>query len=172
MLGMADGTLPLIQSSKWWTIEAAFDGGRRLAAMLERMHWTLLKAPAGETFITSDNPVTFFEPVRIPGPIEWIFSLGLQMLFPVSPQRLIFADFTKGEDHAGPTSVRTVQMMNSSVIELAHLEICVVPFSRTAETCQRHFQNARAGHSANAAGLRSDEQGVSRLMASRPGPLN
>jgi hypothetical protein len=41
--GMADGSIGLSQTNKTWTIEAAFDGGKKLAGLLERMHWTLLE---------------------------------------------------------------------------------------------------------------------------------
>lgn len=132
--GMADGCVGLSQTNKTWTIEAALDGGKKVAGMVERMHWTLLEAPGDEPWITSDNPVVLLEPFPIRGPKHPLFGPSLQVLFPVSPRFLVFGEpMTKGPDDRGRVPPRTVRQMNGEVLSIAHLQVYASFYSKALQ---------------------------------------
>lgn len=95
--GMADGTTELTQTGKAWAIGQAFEGGQKLAERLESMRWLLIEAPAGESFITCDNPVYLSNGPRS-NLAKPLFSQDLQMILPVSPRYLLVADLSSGPD--------------------------------------------------------------------------
>ena len=120
--GMADGTIELTQTGKAWTIGQAFEGGEKLAAQLERMRWLLIEAPAGESFITCDNPVYLSNGPRSNQP-KPLYTKDLQMIFPVSPRYLLFGEFSNGSDGTYKAKASFVRDTWLPVLERAHLQV-------------------------------------------------
>lgn len=54
-----------------------------------RMEWLVIKAPQNVSFITTDNPVIFFNPRIIPPLEAGIAFAGTKVLYPMSPSRML-----------------------------------------------------------------------------------
>lgn len=131
---MANGTIKLEQSSKGWALTGALESGQKLTPLLARVHWTLLEAPVAEPWITTDNPVALFEPFPV-RPVPEIYGPSLQVLFPLSPQFLLFGDpMTTGPDDRGRVPARTVHMMTDDLLRIAHRQVYASFFSKELQT--------------------------------------
>ncbi len=127
---MADGTIRLEQTGKGWALTHALEGGQMLAPMIARLHWTMLEAPASESWITTDNPVALFEPFPV-RPRREIYGPSFQFLFPVSPRFLLFGDpMTKGPDDRGRVPASTVRQMTADLLRIAHRQVYASYFSK------------------------------------------
>lgn len=66
-----------------------------LAPALFDMDWTVLTAPEGNVFATSDNPVVFFDPR--PGPrLHGLRARGVRLTFPLASSVCLLADWSAG----------------------------------------------------------------------------
>lgn len=95
-----------------------------VAKLLHEMNWTIMKAPAGEFFVTSDNPAVLF----IAGPDGRSFyrggfgSKGAEFTIPISPGKLLLAHWIEDvtPDHqCDRETVRRLNRMRASYAERA-----------------------------------------------------
>ena len=110
---VASGKKQLIQTSKGWSIKTAFQEALKLDPLLGRVPWGLLKAPDGEAFITSDNPLRlWFEHARLQ-----------RFAFPISPRFLLMGDVSNRGDGQADVSRDRVADCNIQQVEGAHKEV-------------------------------------------------
>jgi hypothetical protein len=57
-----------------------------LVPLIYDMHWLLIEAPAGETFILSDDPVVRYDPENPQGAAGWRSSPTVNITLPVDPR--------------------------------------------------------------------------------------
>lgn len=126
--GMADGTTELTQSGKAWTILKAFEGGEELAGHPRNMRWILIEGPEDEPFITCDNPVYLSN--GAPRPNKPLYTADIQMIFPVSPRYLLFAEFNKRPDAKQRVKADFVRSVRFPVFERAHQQVYASFFSK------------------------------------------
>jgi len=123
---LVDGNVIGKQTSKAWTIKQAFVVAVAFDAQLQSMPWNLLEAPAGEAFITSDNPVLLVDPARgaarrpkeYGGP-----SAAAQFHLPASPKHSLVAGFIGLNETAKVVSSDIVKSCNENQIRHAHREV-------------------------------------------------
>ena len=85
-----------------------------VAKLLYRMNWTIMTAPQGEFFVTSDNPAVLF----ITGPEGKSFyrggfgSKGAEFTVPLSPTKLLLAHWIDDVAAEHPCDRETVRRLN------------------------------------------------------------
>lgn len=63
-----------------------FTAGRDLPPLIYEMDWILLRAPQGQNFILSDDPLVCLDPANPDGPRGWRSSPTVEVTFPLDPQ--------------------------------------------------------------------------------------
>jgi len=90
-----------------------------LYPLIMDLEFKLLKAPAGSQFITSDNPVVFYNQLmefESHGSATGLASKGLQIFFPLSPHHLLL--FFDPKVYAfGPRAERCIQLTQKADID-------------------------------------------------------
>ena len=121
---IADGTVQMVQESKGWNMKHMLDMAVKSGDMFQRMHWGLLEAPAGEAFITSDNPVQIADPTaKARGPKGYKSSNQTRASFPLSPRLMLYLDFAERSDERVMISAESVRSTQRIQIENAYQEI-------------------------------------------------
>jgi Protein of unknown function (DUF4238) len=114
---VANGSIELEQKSKGWTMKHLFERGMELGEVLAKMRWVLLTPPEGSYYITCDNPVHMNEPTKGNTPKGFTFSEGMQLFFPLAPNRLLYGDFKGTKHETGTVKADMVATVNRRIIE-------------------------------------------------------
>jgi len=82
----ATGTFEVTQGNRGWSLGQMFVSVNKLQFLISNMNWTLLLCPADDPgFLTSDNPVSLFDPAAHPrGAIGFASSPAAHFTFPLS----------------------------------------------------------------------------------------
>jgi Protein of unknown function (DUF4238) len=83
------------------------------AQLLERMHLTILRIPAGQSLITSDHPVVWWDP-EDPPPSRFPLGLGrrtIQVTCPLTPHLCAVISHRPGTDYAD-TDIQGADILN------------------------------------------------------------
>jgi Protein of unknown function (DUF4238) len=63
--GLTGGSVYATQTNRAWSLKQMFEAMQSLQEVIYRMFWTFMIAPESDDgFLTSDNPVAFFDPVE------------------------------------------------------------------------------------------------------------
>jgi uncharacterized protein DUF4238 len=87
------GNVELKQTNRGWTIKVMFEAMLGLQIGISNMHWSFLSAPAGDPgFLTTDNPVSRYDPNNKPGRgIGFASSRDAHFAFPISRKLCLLA---------------------------------------------------------------------------------
>jgi hypothetical protein len=83
---LTGGTVEIKQQNRGWTLNQMFKMLQVLQEVIYKMQWTFLFAPEDDFgFLTSDNPLSLFDPIGGPGGgIGFASSPAAHFIFPVS----------------------------------------------------------------------------------------
>jgi hypothetical protein len=96
------GTVEVKQANRGWSIRQMFELMLRLQKVIYSMNWVFLHAAEGDSeFLTSDNPVSLFNPLgqRV-GAIGFSSSPAAYFTFPVSRHVCLLAQHQRGPEKA------------------------------------------------------------------------
>jgi hypothetical protein len=99
--GLLDGTIELAEVYRFDFMKATLDIS---ILYFGRMKWRVLEAAYGSSFVTTDSPVSFYNPCfspTTPGSEAGIGLVGTQVLFPLSPQLMLLMRHPEYEDKPG-----------------------------------------------------------------------
>ena len=92
---------------------------KKIISYFLRMIWQIVQAPKSLYFVTTDSPVSFFNP-QIPPPAEAGISLiGTKVLFPLSPKHLLILRHPERDSSSESDYVKSVpqnQIERNSII--------------------------------------------------------
>lgn len=90
---LTGGNVVVTQTDRAWSIKQMFTTMMALQKLIFEMHWSFLKAPSeSDGFLTSDNPVSLFDPLE--GPmrgIGFLSSPAVHFTFPISKDICLLA---------------------------------------------------------------------------------
>lgn len=110
---VVDGSVPMEQQNKAWNAKVMLQHAERMGELFAKMRWTLLKAPTGSAFVTSDVPTSMVDPAVLhAGPEGYKPSIDAELYFPVSPRFLILGDRRSGADTRLLVSAESVKNLN------------------------------------------------------------
>lgn len=87
----------------------------KLFPYIRRMIWDVWETPEGYNFITSDNPVTIFNPRVHPPDVAGIGLLGSTVLFPLTPRHCLELTHPEMETEENPNFLRPIEPKPSDV---------------------------------------------------------
>ena len=114
---LTGGTVEVTQASREWSLREMFEAMLFLQKVIFSMKWTFLLAPKDDAgFLTSDNPVSLFDPVGGPlGGIGFASSPGAHFAFPISRSVALLAQHQQGPEIAELNAFR-VRRVNKGTI--------------------------------------------------------
>jgi hypothetical protein len=94
------GSVELVQTNRGWSIRQMFSVMMELQQVIFEMNWTYLLAPEGsEGFLTTDNPVSPFDPIgEKSGVVGFASSPAAHFIFPLSRDICLFAQHRRGSE--------------------------------------------------------------------------
>jgi hypothetical protein len=113
-----------ISPNRAWSLAQMFEMMVLLQQVINDMHWTVLLAPENEPgFLTTDNPVSLFDPVASPlGGIGFASSPAAHFTFPISRDVCLLA-----QHQPGPEIVRlngfSTRSVNKAVITRSDTQV-------------------------------------------------
>jgi len=111
---VADGSIPAEQKNKAWNAKVMLQHSNDLSERFFRMRWSLVEAPEGSAFITSDVPTSIVDPaVETLGPEGYKISAEMEVYFPVSPHFAVVGDHRSGPDRRLAITAESVQNFNA-----------------------------------------------------------
>jgi len=126
MQSFVNNDIVMTQTSKAWNIKEMFENAEKYDNLFVRMRWNLLRAPADEPFITSDNPVLLIDPARAAAksPKEYRApSFAAQFQFPLSPRYMLVGDFRGPNLQVVPLTAAKVRGYNANQLRHSHKEV-------------------------------------------------
>lgn len=107
------GSVPMEQQSKAWNAKVMLQHAERMGELFAKMRWTLMKAPPGNAFVTSDVPTSIVDPAVLKaGPEGYKPSIDTEFYFPASPRFLIVGDHRSGGDAQLSIGAKSVRNFN------------------------------------------------------------
>lgn len=101
-----------ISIDREWTLQA-LTFHDHLVPILFEMHWSVMVAPEGRYFITSDNPFVRTMPERHQGLMRGGFlDKHIEVTFPLSPERCLLAHWKKEQPNLGSLPREGVKAVN------------------------------------------------------------
>jgi len=99
---LTGGTVEVQQTSRGWSVQQMFELMLALQRVIFAMKWVFLLAPEGSPgFLTSDNPVSLFDPIGGPvGAVGFSSSPAAHFTFPISRQVCLLAEHQQGPNTA------------------------------------------------------------------------
>jgi hypothetical protein len=95
--GITSGNVKLTQGNRGWSLSQMFQKTLFLQKVIFEMKWTFLLAPEGdEGFLTSDNPVSLFDPMRGFAGTGFSSSPAAHFTFPISRDVCLLASHKRG----------------------------------------------------------------------------
>jgi hypothetical protein len=93
----------------------------RIADVLQRMHWTYLRASSAERFLTSDSPVMVLDTQQLRSTpyIDGMTVPSAQVSFPITPTLALVATWRNAPDHYEPGTTRQVKNINRLTVGAA-----------------------------------------------------
>lgn len=95
-------------------IAAMFMSAEKAHEIIYEMHWILIDAPAGESFILSDEPLARLDPQNPGGPTGWRASPTLEVTLPLDPKLCLmltrFPERTTDRITATPSQVLDINL--------------------------------------------------------------
>jgi hypothetical protein len=115
------GEILLIQGNKAWSAKVMLQHADDTGDLLFNTRWSLLEAPPGTAFITSDSPVGLIDPsvLRL-GPDGFRPSQDFQFTVPVSPRFMLIGERKDGPDHR--VAVRPEDVAQANVLLMHRAE--------------------------------------------------
>lgn len=86
---------------------------------LARMEWEIFEAEAGSSFITTDSPVSFYNPARPPPAEPGVGLAGTKVIFPLSSRKLLLMRHPECRS-ATPLTILERPTAQSSTVALSH----------------------------------------------------
>jgi hypothetical protein len=129
---LTGGSAYVTQTDRGWSIKQMLETMMSLQKLIFQMRWCFLKAPSdSDGFLTSDNPVSLFDPVGGPGgSVGFASSPAAHFTFPISKEICLLA-----QHHPNPPSLQLtpagVRQTNTGTITRADRQL-YAPFSRRA----------------------------------------
>jgi hypothetical protein len=109
---LTGGSVELHQTNRGWTVQEMFENLMMLQQVIFGMKWTLLLGTADDDgFLTSDNPVSLFDPLGSPiGGIGFMSSPAAHFTFPISRSVCLLAQHLRGPEASelNPSKIRSV----------------------------------------------------------------
>jgi hypothetical protein len=126
---LTGGSIVLQQVNRGWTVKQMFQNMLLLQEVIFSMRWTfLLAGPDDDGFLTSDNPVSLFDPVGNPfGGIGFKSSPAAHFTFPISRGVCLLAQHLLGPE-TRQLNASEVRMVNKGTITRADSQL-YAPFS-------------------------------------------
>jgi hypothetical protein len=114
---LTGGTVKVTQENRGWSLRQMFHMLLFLQEVIFKMEWTFFVAPEGDSgFLTSDNPVSLFDPMGGIGGTGFASSPAAHFTFPVSREVCLLA-----KHQSGPASIKLsasqVRFVNKATIE-------------------------------------------------------
>ncbi len=99
---LTGGSAYVEQSDRGWSLKQMFESMLVLQKVIFRMHWCFLGTPdSDDGFLTSDNPVSLFDPIEGSMGIGFATSPAVHFTFPLSKEICLLA-----QPHPNPVRVR------------------------------------------------------------------
>jgi hypothetical protein len=131
-----NGSTVLTQENRGWSIKRMFETADMLQDVIDLMHWSFLHADERDDgFLTTDNPVSVFDPLSPRGP-AFQSSREAHFLFPVSRTLCLLGTHYKLLDRK--CSAYEVRQINRQNIECADTQV-YAPFK--SEGVQKILNN-------------------------------
>ena len=113
---LTGGSVFLEQTNRGWSLQQMFKAMLTLQLVIFRMTWTFVLAPDNDPgFLTSDNPVSLFDPLMGPARgIGFASSRAAHFSFPISRDMCLVATHGKAPytSHVKPSTVRAMNKAN------------------------------------------------------------
>lgn len=126
---LTGGSVYLSQKNRGWTVQQMFETMMTLQKVIYAMHWCFLRAPADtDGFLTSDNPVSLFDPIARFG-IGFASSPAAYFTFPVSKDICLLAQHRPCQASQSLTAYE-VRLRNRDSVTRADTQL-YAPFKST-----------------------------------------
>jgi uncharacterized protein DUF4238 len=143
---LTGGSAELHQANRGWTVQEMFENLMMLQQVIFEMKWGfLLAAPDDDGFLTSDNPVSLFDPLGGPmGGIGFKSSPAAHFTFPISRNVCLLAQHLPGPEarELNPSSIRTV---NKGTITRADSQLYAPFASNGVQEILNHVVKRKGG---------------------------
>jgi len=129
---LTGGTVVLSQKSRGWTVRQMFENLVAIQEVIFRMKWTfLLSRPDDDGFLTSDNPVSLFDPTASPTRgIGFMSSPAAHFTFPICRTVCLLAHYGHPQE-ARELTPSEVRQTNKGTITRADSQL-YAPFGYSA----------------------------------------
>jgi hypothetical protein len=129
---LTGGSVVVKQTDRGWSLKQMVTSMMSLQKLIFVMHWCFMRAPVDDDgFLTSDNPVSLFDPVGNPlGGIGFASSPAAHFLFPISKQICLLAEHSPNPPSVGVNASR-VRRLNKGTITRADRQV-YAPFNSAA----------------------------------------
>ena len=114
MARVVQGEVSLVQGNKGWNAKVMLQHADHTGKLLYGTRWSLLEAPEGTAFITSDNPVSLVDPAVLNlGPEGFKPGKDFEFTVPVSPRFMLIGEQQSGPDRRVMVRPQDVQRANA-----------------------------------------------------------